>query len=428
MDPLADLPEHVRKLVLERFRLIQPHLEGSQSLLSVAKNAGIAYRTAQRWVSRYRVFGLVALARKKRRDRGARRVVSAKVRAFIEGLALQKPSSLTALYRQALRFARERGEKPPSYGTVFSIVRRLPADPVTLAGNRTNRHSATLGMFHRREATGPNAIWQADQTPLDICVIRPGGKPARPCLTVVMDDYSRAVAGYFLSFKDPSSVHTSLALRQAIWCKEDSRWMVRGIPDVLYAGYESDFTSRYLEQAAAELNIRLVFSLPGEPRSRCRLEQLFLTVNQWFLCELDGYVPPGCAMRGKATLTLAEFDARLRSFFLDVYHRRERDETNMPPAARWQAAGFAPRMPSSLEQLDLLLMRVAKERRVWVDGVHFHSLRYISPTLAAYVGESVHLRFDPREMAEIRVFRGDQFLCRAVCAERLSSNNCPTAP
>jgi putative transposase len=29
----------------------------------------------------------------------------------------------------------------------------------------------------------------------------------------------------------------------------------------------------------------------------------------------------------------------------------------------------------------------------------------------------VTLRFDPRDMAEIRVFHEDKFLCRAVCAE-----------
>ncbi len=38
-------------------------------------------------------------------------------------------------------------------------------------------------------------------------------------------------------------------------------------------------------------------------------------------------------------------------------------------------------------------------------------------TLAAYVGEDVIIRYDPRDMAEIRVFHGDRFLCRAVCQE-----------
>jgi putative transposase len=49
---------------------------------------------------------------------------------------------------------------------------------------------------YRREADGPNAIWQADHTPLDILLVCPDGKAAKPWLTVVFDDYSRAVAGY----------------------------------------------------------------------------------------------------------------------------------------------------------------------------------------------------------------------------------------
>ena len=51
------------------------------------------------------------------------------------------------------------------------------------------------------------------------------------------------------------------------------------------------------------------------------------------------------------------------------------------------------------------------------DVIHFHGLRYISPTLAAYVGEPVTLRFDPRDMGEIRVFHDEGFLCRAVSAD-----------
>ncbi len=38
-------------------------------------------------------------------------------------------------------------------------------------------------------------------------------------------------------------------------------------------------------------------------------------------------------------------------------------------------------------------------------------------TLAAYVGESVTIRYDPRDMAEIRVFYNNQFLCSAICSE-----------
>jgi len=33
------------------------------------------------------------------------------------------------------------------------------------------------------------------------------------------------------------------------------------------------------------------------------------------------------------------------------------------------------------------------------------------------VGESVTLRYDPRDVAEIRVFHQQRFLCRAICPE-----------
>jgi putative transposase len=79
--------------------------------------------------------------------------------------------------------------------------------------------------------------------------------------------------------------------------------------------------------------------------------------------------------------------------------------------------GFLPRMPESLEQLDLLLMQEVRARKVRRDGIHFHGLRYLSLTLAAYVGEDVTIRFDPRDMGEIRVFYKDRFLCPAVSAE-----------
>ena len=63
-------------------------------------------------------------------------------------------------------------------------------------------------------------------------------------------------------------------------------------------------------------------------------------------------------------------------------------------------------MPDSLEQLDLLLLTVAKARKVHPDGIHFLGLRYLDPTLAAFVGETVTVRYDPRDVAEIRVFQG----------------------
>ena len=81
------------------------------------------------------------------------------------------------------------------------------------------------------------------------------------------------------------------------------------------------------------------------------------------------------------------------------------------------ADGFLPRLPDSLEDLDLLLVMHAKPRLVQRDGIHFEGLRYMSPTLAAFVREPVTVRFDPRDLSEIRVFHRDRFLCRAISEE-----------
>ncbi len=263
----------------------------------VTLEAGLSFRTAQRWVAHYQQFGLAALVRSKRADRG-RRGASVRIKEAIEGLALQKPPlPIAALYRQVRRLAQEIGEQPPNYWTVYRIIRDLPADLLTLAHEGTKAYSDTFELVRRREADGSNAIWQADHTPLDILLVRSDRKIAKPWLTIVINDYSRAIAGYFLSFEDPCALHTSLALRQAIWRKEDARWIVCGIPEVLYTDNGSDFTSRHLEQVGADLKIQLIFSLPGKPRGRGRIERFFSTVNEMFLCELDGYAPEGGGVR-----------------------------------------------------------------------------------------------------------------------------------
>jgi putative transposase len=66
-------------------------------------------------------------------------------------------------------------------------------------------------------------------------------------------------------------------------------------------------------------------------------------------------------------------------------------------------------------------LTVAKPRRVQQDGIHFQGLRYLDLTLAAYVGEWVLIRYDPADLAEIRVYHQERFLCRAVCQELASA-------
>ena len=85
-------------------------------------------------------------------------------------------------------------------------------------------------------------MWQADHTPLDVWLLDEEGKPAKPYLTAIEDDYSRMIVGYRLSFQTATALTTALTLRQAIWRKEDPRWSACGIP------YSADLSNRSASQ------------------------------------------------------------------------------------------------------------------------------------------------------------------------------------
>ena len=253
------------RVLSARFQIIRPFLEDGVPLTQIAQEQGLVLRTARRWVDRYRREGLTGLARKERNDKDKRKL-AAPLRQLIEGLALRKPRMPTAtIHREVADAARKMGQEPPSYKVVRAVVGELEPALVTLAHEGSKAYSESFDLVHRHEADAPNAIWQADHTELDILVKDGDGAARRPWLTIILDDYSRAVAGYCLSLAAPSAIQTALALRQAIWRKPQPGWHVCGIPRVLYSDHGSDFTSRHLEQVAADLKIRLINSTVARP-------------------------------------------------------------------------------------------------------------------------------------------------------------------
>jgi putative transposase len=213
----------------------------------------------------------------------------------------------------------------------------------------------------------------------------------------------------------PSAIQTALALRQAIWRKPQAGWHICGIPQVLYTDHGSDFTSHHIEQVAADLKIRLIFSGVARPRGRGKIERFFDSLSQVLLSRLPGFSRTESGRR--AVLTHSELASKIETYLIEEYLVTPHSTTGQAPQARWEAGGFLPQMPDSLERLDLLLLTVVRTRRVQQDGIRFMSMRYIDPTLAAYVGEEVVLRYDPRDVAEVRVFHQGRFLCRAICQE-----------
>src|SRR2546421_1256602 len=415
--PLTALTSAQRAQAQERFEIIRPTLEEGISQAQVARTHDIPPSTIQSWIKRYREQGFAGLANAARSDKGKSRSLPTDAIGLIEGLALQTPPrSMASIHRQVVEIAEKQGWKPPGYDRVRQIIKSLDPALVTLAHQGAAAYREEFDLLYRREATHANAMWQADHTPLDVWLLDEAGKPAKPFLTAIEDDYSRMIVGYRLSFQPATALTTALTLRQAIWRKEDPHWSACGIPTVFHTDHGSDFTSKHLEQVAADIGMELVFSEKGVPRGRGKVERFFRSVDQLFLQDVPGYAPKGYA-EAEATLTLSALEQRFRKWLLEVYHHRVHDETKDQPKDRWEKGGFVPRMPTSLEQLDLLLLTVAKTRRVQQDGIHFQSHRYMDINLAAFVKEEVLIRYDPADLGEIHVFYQDRFLCRAICAE-----------
>lgn len=395
-----------------RWEVLRQHVEDGVPLTALAEDTGIGLRTLERWHARYRAHGYDGLTTGTRSDTGTHRLPRELV-TLIEGLGLSKPRpAIATIHRKTTKICGSRGWPAPSYGVVRSIIAALDPGMVTLALEGPAAYRDQYELALRWAAEHPNAVWQADHTLLDILVVGPNGKPARPWLTAIIDDYSRAICGYTVFLGAPSAMNTALALRQAIWHKADSGWPMCGIPEVLYVDHGTDFTSHHLARTMVDLHIRLVHSTVARPQGRGKIERFFGTVNTEFLADLPGHLPPGHPAPAPK-LSLAQLDTALEGF-VTAYHDRTHSELGVTPKSAWVADGWLPRMPESLEELDGLLLTVAQSRIVRRDGIHFQGLRYVSPTLAGYVGRSVVIRYDPRDITEIRVFDHDQFLCKAI--------------
>jgi putative transposase len=96
---------------------------------------------------------------------------------------------------------------------------------------------------------------------------------------------------------------------------------------VLYVDHGCDFTSKHLDQVAASLKFRIVYSAVARPQGRGKIERLFGTLNSELLPELPGHL-----VKGKPTsapkLSLAELDRAITAYIANTYNVRVHSETS----------------------------------------------------------------------------------------------------
>ncbi len=431
------LEEQERLSVLQQLLATADQPDYIKRQRAVAEKLGISDRSVRRLLRQLREEGVAQVVRRVRSDRGAARIgkdwQKFIVQTYKDGNRGSRSISPAQVAVRVKVRAQELGlEDYPSHMTVYRLLK-----PLTAQGQRPKR---SLGWREDclvlKTAEGleipiewSNQVWQADHTRADVLVVDQFGQLlGRPWLTIVIDTYSRCVMGFHLGFDAPSAWVVCLALRHAILPKQYSsayelqgNWGTYGLPQYLYTDKGKDFRSQHLQQVASELKI--VPCLRRKPSDGGIVERPFGTFNTQFFSTLPGYVSGNVETRSpvaetEACLTLMQLEQLLVRYLVDHYNQaidaRMGDQSRI---GRWEAGRIAQLPLLGERELDLCLMR-RDQRRVYRSGyLQFASLTYQGEHLAAYEGETVILRYNPRDITTVYVYllqdNQEVFLTRA---------------
>jgi len=428
-----------------------------QKLKESAEKLAVSVRTVQRLVKKWEQDGLVGLTQTGRTDKGKHRIgefwEDFIVKTHKEG---NKGSKRMTPKQVALRVqakANELGDlKPPNYRTVLRVLAPILEKQEKTKSIRSPGWRGTTLSVKTREGKDlsvdySNHVWQCDHTRADVLLVDQHGELlSRPWLTTVIDTYSRCIMGINLGFDAPSSEVVALALRHAILPKRYSveyklhcEWGTYGKPEHFYTDGGKDFRSNHLSQIGAQLGF--VCHLRDRPSEGGIVERPFKTLNDQLFSTLPGYTGSNVQQRPEdgeknAKLTLRELEQLIVRYIVDRYNQsidaRMGDQTRF---GRWEAG--LPSVPVLLEERDLDICLMKQSRRTVQRGgcLQFQNVMYRGEYLEGYAGETVNLRYDPRDITTVLVYRQEKsqevFLTRAHAqgleTEQLSSDEAEAA-
>jgi len=410
-----------------------------QKLKEASERLGVSVRTVQRLVKKWGQDGLVGISQTSRVDQGKHRIgkfwEDFIIRTYKEG---NKGSKRMTPKQVALRVQAQASQsqelKPPTYRTVLRVLAPIQEKQEKTKSIRSPGWRGTTLSVKTREGKDlsvdySNHVWQCDHTRVDLLLVDQNGELlSRPWLTTVIDTYSRCIMGFNLGFDAPSSDLVALALRHAILPKRYSpeyklhcEWGSYGKPEHFYTDGGKDFRSNHLSQIAVQLGF--VGHLRDRPSEGGIVERPFKTFNDQLFSTLPGYTGSNVQKRPEdaeknAKLTLRDLELLIVRFIVDRYNQsidaRMGDQTRF---GRWEAG--LPSVPILIEERDLDICLMKQSRRTVQRGgyLQFQNFMYRGEYLGGYAGETVNLRFDPRDITTVLVYRQEKnqevFLTRA---------------
>lgn len=320
--------------------------------------------------------------------------------------------------------------KCPGISTIRRRVLALDKERVLTAkkGKRAAKRELTQ-YGHMEYPNMPLERVEIDHTLSDLIVVDDGDMIPLGRLTVTycVDTATRYPLGIYLGFEPPSYLTVLECLYHAILPKPDTRakygteneWLAHGIPYNLVIDNGKEFISKSLQDSCALLGISLQQTPVMTPHLKAAVERMFGTINTGLLHTLPGTTFSNIWQRGdykslrNACIKLSDLDQMMNIFLVDIYAQNFHRGLKAIPAKRWEALtefGFFPRVPSSAEELRILLGRM-DHRTVQPYGIEFKSLRYNSSDLTylrtqlkKQPNKRVKLKYHPGDISRIYVF------------------------
>jgi putative transposase len=398
---------------------------------SAAARLGVSRRTVFRWLAAYRASPQTSslLPHARGTPAGAHRIderLEQLIAEVIRDVYLTKVRARKeeVVRRVGLRCSAE-GLRQPSRKAILARVRALDARRVAKARLQSSEAAALYdpvpGTYKVDRALD---VVQIDHTRVDVIVVDETHRLpiGRPWLSLAVDVATRVVTGFYVSLEAPSSTSVALCLAQAVLPKEpwlrsralNCAWPVWGLPRAIHADNGADFTSSALRRGCDEHRIALILRPVATPHYGGHIERLIGTI-MGRVHLLPGTTGSNSADKGaypaeaKSALTMAELEHWLAIEICEHYHRRVHRGLHRSPLAAWQdalrqAGSGLGALPERPEQFALSFLPF-EHRTLRRDGLHLFNIRYWDPVLPAIVrpGESVMVRYDPRNLSKIYV-------------------------
>jgi putative transposase len=261
---------------------------------------------------------------------------------------------------------------------------------------------------------------EADHTLMDVFVVdeQSGAPLGRPWLTIFIDDFSRVVLGYALSFEPPSCASVAKCMKHAFMPKTRlkqtypdlvNEWVMHGVPMEIVFDGGLEFYAKEIRHACHTLDIAPHFAPRKTPWFKGKVERFLGTLNRGVTEMLPGKTFGSIFERGDydsskhAVLFLSDLRELIVRWIVDVYHQKTHRGLGCSPAQMWAAHAKDEDIPVIADPLMFdAVVGGHEERALTHKGIEFSNLFYNSNDLT-----DIRKRYGETLVVSIRVDRSN---------------------